>query len=63
MANISLSHDKVKAMKFLKDAMKKTLKKIILKVARKGKAPSNEMPEDISVGVNKGSKANFLGMD
>ena len=50
-------------MKFLKDAMKKTLKKTILKVARKGKAPSNEMPEDINVGVNKGSKANFLGMD
>ena len=46
-------------MKFLEDAVKKTLKKPILKTTRKGKAPSDEMLEDISFGVNKGSGANF----
>ena len=33
-------------MKFLEDVVKKTLKKLVLKVARKGKAPSEEVPED-----------------
>ena len=49
--------------------MKKTLKKSILKAARKGKAPSEEVledtnvgeevPEDTNVGGDKGSRANF----
>ena len=43
VVNISLSLDESKAMKFLKVAMKKTLKKLILKVVRKGKAPSKEV--------------------
>ena len=61
VVNISLSPDESKAMKFLKDAMKKTLKKPVLKVAREGKAPSKEIPEDASVGGDKGSRANFWG--
>ena len=48
-------------MMFLEDAVKKTLKRPILKVARKGKAPNKEELEDISVGGDKGFKANFWG--
>ena len=59
VVNISLSPDKSKAMKFLEDAMKKTLKKPILKVAKKRKAPSDEIPEDTNVGGDKSSRANF----
>ena len=61
MVNISLSPDEAKAMKFLEDAVKKTLKKTVLKVARKGKALNEEVPEDISVGGDKGFRANFWG--
>ena len=61
VVNISLSLDESKAMKFLKDAVKKTLKKPVLKVVREGKAPSEEIPEDASVGGGKGSRANFWG--
>ena len=46
---------------FLKDAIKKTLKRPILKVARKGKAPNKEELEDISVGGDRGFRANFWG--
>ena len=48
-------------MKFLEDAIKKTLKKPNLKAVMKGKAPSDEMLEDISASVDKGSRANFWG--
>ena len=48
-------------MKFLEDAVKKTLKKPILKAARKGKAPSEEVPKDTSVSIDKGSRAYFWG--
>ena len=48
-------------MKFLDDAVKKTLKKPILEVARRGKAPSDEVPEDTTVGGDKGFRANFWG--
>ena len=41
--------------------MKKILKKPVLKAARKGKAASDEVPEDTNVGRDKGSKANFWG--
>ena len=58
VANISLSLDEAKVVKFLKDAVQKTLKKQILKAARKRKAPSNKMPEDTNVGNDKGSRAN-----
>ena len=61
VANIFLSPDKAKVVKFLEDAVKKTPKKPILKAARKGKAPNNEMAEDISAGIDKGSRANFWG--
>ena len=61
MVNISLSPDKAKAVKFLEDIVKKTLKKSVLKAARKGKAPSKVVAEDTSVGGDKGSKANFWG--
>ena len=40
VVNISLSPDESKAVKFLEDAVKKTLRKLVLKAARKGKAPS-----------------------
>ena len=40
-------------------AVKKTLKKPILKATRKGKASSDEVPEDTNVGGDKGSMANF----
>ena len=56
-----MSPDKSKAMKFLDDAVKKTLKKPILEVARTGKAPSDEVPEDTTVGGDKGFRANFWG--
>ena len=61
VANISLSSNEAKAVKFLEDAVKKTLKKPILKAARKGKAPSEEVLEDTSVGGDKGFRANFWG--
>ena len=61
VVNISLSPDESKAVKLLEDAVKKTLKKLVLKAARKGKAPSKEVPEDASIGGDKGSKANFWG--
>ena len=61
VANISLFPDEAKAMKFLEDAIKKTLKKPNLKAVMKGKAPSDEMLENISAGVDKGSRANFWG--
>ena len=48
-------------MKFLDDAVKKTLKKPILEVVRTGKAPSDEVPEDTTVGGDKGFRANFWG--
>ena len=57
--NISLSLDESKAVKFLEDAVKKTLKKPVLKSVRKGKAPSEEVPKDTNVGGDKGSRANF----
>ena len=59
VVNISLSPDEAKAVKFLEGAMKKTLKKLVLKAVRKGKAPSEEAPEDTSIGRDKGSRANF----
>ena len=40
VVNISLSPDESKAVKFLEDEVKKTLRKPVLKAARKGKAPS-----------------------
>ena len=46
-------------MKFLEDVIKKTLKKLVLKAVRKGKAPSGELPEDTSISGDKGSRANF----
>ena len=61
VVNISLSPDELKVVKFLKDAVKKTLKKPVLKVARKGKAPCEEVPKDTSVREVKGSRANFWG--
>ena len=61
VVNISLSPDESKAVKFLEDAVKKTLKKLVLKAARKGKAPSDEVPEDTSVSGDKGSRANSGG--
>ena len=57
VVNISLSPDESKAVKFLEDTVKKTLKKPVLKAARKWKVPSDEVPEDTSVGGDKGSKA------
>ena len=59
MANISLSLDKAKAMKFLKDAVKKTPKKPILKAARKGKSSNDEMPKDISLVLTKVPEPTF----
>ena len=61
VANISLSSDEAKAVKFLENAVKKTLKKPILKAARKEKAASEEVVDDSSVGVDKGFRANFWG--
>ena len=63
VANISLSLDKAKAMKFLKDAVKnavkKTPKKPILKAARKGKSSNDEMPKDISLVLTKVPEPTF----
>jgi len=59
VVNITLFTDESKTVKFLEDVVKKTLKKLVLKVARKGKAPSEEVPEDTSVGGDQGSRANF----
>ena len=56
-----MSPDEAKAVKFLEDMVKKTLKKLVLKATRKGKAPNEEVLEDTSVGGDKGSKANFWG--
>lgn len=50
-----------KTMKFLKDAVKKNLKKPILKATKKGKAPSEEVLDDSSVGGDNDSRANFWG--
>jgi len=50
VVNVSLSPDKSKAVKFLEDSVKKTLKKPVLKAARKGKSPSEEVPKDTGVG-------------
>ena len=41
--------------------MKKNLNKPILKAARKRKALSDEVPEDITIDKDKGYKANFWG--
>ena len=57
VVNIYLSPDESKAVKFLKDTVKKTLKKPVLKAARKGKVPSDEVSEDTSAGGDKGSRA------
>ena len=59
VVNIPLSPDETKVVKFLEDAVKKTLNKLVLMVARRGKAPSEEVPKDTSFGGDKGSKANF----
>ena len=59
VVNIPLSPYESKVVKFLEDAVKKTLKKLVLKVARRGKAPSEEVPEDTSVRGDKGPRANF----
>ena len=59
VANIALSLGEAKAVKFLEDTVKKTLKKSVLKAARKGKTLSEEVLEDTSVGGDKGSRANF----
>ena len=48
-------------MKFLEDAVKKTLKKLVLKAIRKRKASSDEVLEDTSGGRDKGSRSNFQG--
>ena len=61
VANISLSLDEAKVVRFLEDAVKKTLKKPILKATSKRKALSDEVPKDTNVGNDKGSKANFWG--
>ena len=59
IVNISLSPDESKVVKFLEDVVKKTLKKPVLKAVRKGKAPSEEVPEDTGVSRDKGFRANF----
>ena len=61
VANIALSPDEAKAVKFLEDVVKKTLKKPFLMVTRKGKAPNEKVLENTSVGGDKGSRANFWG--
>ena len=61
VANISLSPDEAKIVKLLEDAIKKTLKKLVLKATRKGKIPNEEVPEDTGVGSDKGFRANFWG--
>lgn len=59
MVNIPLSSEETKFVKFLEVTVKKTLKKPILKVARKGKAPNEEAMDDTNVSGDKGSKTNF----
>ena len=59
VANISLSPDESKFVKFLEYVVKKTLKKPILKATKRGKAPSKEVLENTSIGGDKGSRANF----
>ena len=44
VVNIALSPDEAKTVKFLEDSVKKTLKKLLLKATRKGKALSEEVP-------------------
>lgn len=44
VVNIFLSPNEAKAVKFLEYAMKKTLKKPVLKAVRKGKTPSEKVP-------------------
>ena len=61
VANIALSPGEAKAIKFFEDVVKKTLKKSVLKAARKGKTLSEEVPKDTSVCGDKGSRANFWG--
>ena len=61
VVKISLSPDESKVVKFLEDAVKKTLKKPVLKATRKRKAPIEEVLEDTSVDRDKGSRANFKG--
>ena len=61
VANIALSPDEAKAVKFLEDVVKKTLKKPFLMVTRKGKAPNEKVLENTSMGGDKGSRANFWG--
>ena len=41
---LKLSPDEAKTVKFLEDSVKKTLKKLLLKATRKGKALSEEVP-------------------
>lgn len=60
VVNIPLTSVETKIVKFLEDAMKKTLKKPIRKDTRKRKAPCEEVLEDTSVGGDKGSRANFM---
>ena len=48
-------------MKFLEDAMKKTLKKLVLKATRKGKALCEEVLKNVSMGGDKDLRANFWG--
>ena len=59
VANISLSPDESKFVKFLEYVVNKTLKKPILKATKRGKAPSKEVLENTSIGGDKGSRANF----
>ena len=61
VANIFLSLDEAKAIKFLEDVVRKPWRSQFWKIARKGKAPSDEILEDISASVDKGSRANFWG--
>ena len=48
-------------MKFLEDIVKKTLKKLLLKAIKKGRAPNDDIVEDTSVGSDKWPRANFQG--
>ena len=53
IVNISLSPNESKAMKFLEDAMKKTLKKLVLKVTRGGKAPNEKYQKTLVLAETK----------
>lgn len=59
VANISLSSNEAKAMKFLEDVVKKTLKKLILKAARKEKAPARKCWKTPVLVVIKAPKPTF----